>query len=190
MPLSDNLNKSQNLKILYNSWKNKTRPNTKWKMAGDMPGRMDWLVEQFSNLDSITEFGHYQGCSTTIWMACLPKKIVTVDINKFLNQKEHETIAKELGIDFKCIIDDDLAITIEETDLLFIDTMHTEDHTYKELKKHSNQVRKYLAFHDVNPKRFQTHLGIEKWLKEKNNDWKELYHDPNDCGFLILERNK
>jgi len=27
-------------------------------------------------------------------------------------------------------------------------------------------------------------------LKEENNNWKELYHDINDCGFLILERNK
>jgi len=188
MPLSDNLNKSAKLKKLYESWRNKTKSSVKWKMAGDMPSRMDWLVEKFSGLDSITEFGHYQGCSTAAWLACLPKKITTIDINKYLKQEEYKEIAEELKIEFQCIIADDLAIEIEETDLLFIDTMHTEDHTYKELKKHSDKVKKYIGFHDVNPVRFQTQAGIDRWLKEENLKWKTFYHDINDCGFLVLEK--
>ena len=173
---------------LYNSWKNKTRSNVRWKMAGDMPGRMDWLVEQFSGLDSITEFGHYQGCSTAVWLKCLPKKLISIDYATYLPQEEYKAIARELDIDFRIIIEDDLKVDIDETDLLFIDTMHTEDHTYLELKKHSNKVKKYIAFHDVNPEKFTTQKGIDRWLSEESTKWEKIYHDVDDCGFLVLKK--
>jgi hypothetical protein len=83
---------------------------------------------------------------------------------------------------------DDLAIDIEYTDLLFIDTKHTEERTYLELKKHAEKAKKYLAFHDVNPARFATPLGIKKYLDEYPGIWKEYYRDEIDCGFLVLQR--
>jgi hypothetical protein len=180
---------SSNLDILYNSWKNKTRKNVYWKMAGDMPTRMDWLVEIFSDLDTITELGHYQGCSTAVWLKCRPKKLVTIDYANHLPIKEYKSIADDIGVDMRVIIEDDLKIDIDYTDLLFIDTMHTEDHTYNELVKHGNKSKKYIAFHDVNPKIFGTQKGIDKWL-ETNKDWKTFYHDINECGFLVLEKNE
>jgi len=152
-----------------------------------MPERLDWLVENFSNLETITEFGHYQGCSTAAWLKCKPKNLTTVDIGLWLDQQIYQQIAKENHINFKCIIANDLEINITPTDLLFIDTMHSEEHTYQELKKHSNQVKKYLTFHDVNPKRFETYKGIDRWLLE-TNEWETFYHDTNDCGFLVLKR--
>ena len=158
-------------------------------MAGDMPSRMDWLVEKFSGLDTITEFGHYQGCSTAAWLKCKPKNLITIDIGLHLDQKEYQKIAEENGISFQCIIASSVEIDIEPTDLLFIDTMHTKEHTYLELKKNSNKVKKYLAFHDVNPKRFGTQEGIDQWLIEEDIKWKTLYHDVEDCGFLVLEKD-
>jgi hypothetical protein len=95
--------KEHNLKQLdelYISWKNKTRPDTKWKMTGDMTGRLDWLVETFSGLDSITEFGAYQGCSTAAWLKCLPKKLTTVDIGRALDENLYVELAKGIGVDF------------------------------------------------------------------------------------------
>lgn len=179
---------NNNLLELYNSWKNRTRPSTRWKMTGDITGRMDWLVETFTGVDSITEFGPFQGCSTSAWLVCGPKKIVTVDVNINLDIDQYTKIASELGIDFKFIHSSDLDIDIEETDLLFIDTMHTEEHTFLELDKHAGKVKKYLAFHDVNPVRFSTQAGIDRYLSNNPNQWKVLYHDINDCGFLVLER--
>lgn len=173
-----------------NLWKTKTLPNKNWKMAGDMPGRINWVIENFSGLESITEMGTYEGCSTVAWLACKPKKLVAIDILPKLDKTTYETYAAQLGIDFEYIIEDDLKITIAETDLLFIDTMHTENHTYKELKAHSNKVKKYLVFHDVNPARFSTHLGIDRWLDEGEKDnWNIFYKDELDCGFLVLARN-
>jgi predicted O-methyltransferase YrrM len=183
--------KEHNLKQLdelYMSWKNKTRPDTKWKMTGDMTGRLDWLVKTFSGLDSITEFGPYQGCSTAAWLKCLPKKLTTVDIGRALDEDLYAEIAKSIGVDFKYVIEDDLKVVIEETDLLFIDTMHTPDHTYLELTTHAHKAKRYLAFHDVNPTRFGTQEGIDRWHDEQPVRWNVVYHDIEDCGFLVLER--
>lgn len=178
------------LEELYNSWKNRTRPNTRWKMTGDITSRLDWMVLTFSGLNSITEFGPYQGCSTAAWLKCKPKKLVTVDIDKKLDEDLYKKIAKDLGIDFTYLIHNDLEIEIEETDLLFIDTMHTAEHTYLELKLHSHKVRKFLVFHDVHPERFGTQEGIDKWLAEQPNHWNVYYHDIIDCGLLVLQRNQ
>lgn len=183
-----NLSKNKKLNDLYLSWKNKTRPNTRWKMTGDMIGRLDWMINLFQGIESITELGPFQGCSTTAWLACGPKKLTTIDINQNIDVNEFSIISKELGIDFKFVLADDLKIEIEETDLLFIDTMHTDEHTYQELKLHAGKARKFLAFHDVNPQRFGTQAGIDRYLKENPNLWTTKYHDINDCGFLILER--
>ena len=181
--------KNMNLEELYSGWKNRTLPNIKWKMTGDMPDRLDWLVEKFSGLDTIVEFGSYQGCSTVGWLKCKPQKLIAVDYKLNLNLDLYSKIASEEGIDFKFILEDDLKVTIPETDLLFIDTIHTEDHTYKELSIHASFVKKYLAFHDVNPERFTVNKGIERYIAENPNIWKIIYHDINDCGFMVLERN-
>jgi hypothetical protein len=173
---------------LYLSWKNKTRPNTRWKMTGDITNRLDWLVKMFSGLESITEFGAYQGCSTAAWLKCRPKKLTTIDITRNLDEDEYLEIAKGLRIDFRYIIANDLDIEIEETDLLFIDTMHTADHTYLELTSHAAKSKRYLAFHDVHPTRFGTQEGLDRWHAEQPTPWNVVYHDIEDCGFLVLER--
>lgn len=179
-----------NLQQLFDAWKTKTKPNTKWKMAGDMPGRLDWLVKNFSGLDSITEFGSYQGCSTAAWLMCKPKKLIAVDPGPHLDLTLYSNVAKEASVDFTFIQADDLSIEIDYTDMLFIDTMHTEEHTYKELIKHAHKAKKFLAFHDVNPARFGTPKGIEKYLNENPGKWQEYYKDIVDCGFLVLKRVK
>lgn len=177
-----------NLQQLYDSWKNRSRPNVKWKMAGDMPGRLPWLVENFSGLDTITEFGSYQGCSTAGWLMCKPKKLLAVDWGSYLDVDLYKAAADSAGIKFEFVQSDDLAIDIDPTDLLFIDTRHTEEHTYLELKKHADKAKRFLAFHDINPARFATPLGIKKYLDEYPGVWKQYYKDEIDCGFLVLER--
>lgn len=172
---------------IFQQFKNKTRLNIRWKMVGDMYKRMDFIVDRFSGLDSIVEFGPYEGCSTAAWIMARPKKFTTVDQGIKLNIEEYHAAAKEVGVDFKFILGNDLNIDIEPADLLFIDTMHTAEHTYNELNKHAKKIKRYLAFHDVNPERFGTIEGIKRWWAN-NADWKAAYQDFNDCGFMILER--
>jgi len=177
-----------NLEELYNAWKTRSLPNIKWHMAGDMPDRLDWLVKNFSGLETIVEFGSYQGCSTVGWLKCKPKNLVAVDYKINLDVSLYKKIANQEDINFKFILEDDLKVSIPETDLLFIDTLHEADHTYKELSIHAKKVKKFIAFHDVNPEKFTVHEGINRYLAENPNIWDIFYHDIDDCGFMVLVR--
>lgn len=44
---------------------------------------------------------------------------------------------------------DTLKIEIEETDLLFIDTLHRYDQLFKELNLHAKNIKKYIVLHDT-----------------------------------------
>lgn len=177
-----------NLDELYNSWKSRTLPDITWRMTGDMPDRLDQLVENFSGLETIVEFGSFQGCSTVGWLKCKPKNLLSVDYELNLDVDLHKRIAKEEGVNFEFILEDDLKVVIPETDLLFIDTIHKAEHTYKELSLHASKAKKFIAFHDVNPKRFTVHKGIDRYLSENQNIWDVFYHDIIDCGFMVLSR--
>jgi len=172
---------------IFESFALKTRPNIKWKMAGDMPHRIKMLKEKFQGVKNITELGTYQGCSTALWLSLRPEKLTCIDIGTYLDLKTFQKAADEIGTDFKFIQANSLDITIEPCELLFIDTVHREDHVYQELTRHADKVSKFLAFHDVNEELSSTIFGIRKWHKE-NPNWKIYYENYWLCGFLILEK--
>jgi hypothetical protein len=57
-----------------------------------------------------------------------------------------------------------------------------------DLSIHAKKVKKFIAFHDVNPERFTVHEGIDRYLAENPNIWDIFYHDIDDCGFMVLVR--
>ena len=172
---------------IYQSFKNRTRPNIRWKMVGDMYRRMDYIQQTFQGVETITEFGPFQGCSTAAWLMLKPKTFITIDAGVALDVELYKKAAAEIKVDFKFIVSNDLETTINPCELLFIDTMHTEEHTYNELRLHADKVSKYLVFHDVAEPRFGTYAGIRKWWKDCP-EWHIKYHDNDDCGFLVLEK--
>jgi hypothetical protein len=42
-----------------------------------------------------------------------------------------------------------LEVDIDETDMLFIDTLHNGDQLEKELERSASKVKKFIAFHDT-----------------------------------------
>jgi len=42
---------------IVESFKNRTRPNIKWKMVGDMYRRINFIQQTFTGVQTITEFG-------------------------------------------------------------------------------------------------------------------------------------
>ena len=174
---------------IYQSFKDRTRLGIKWKMVGDMWSRMDYIQETFAGIQTITEFGPYQGCSTAAWINLRPKKFTTVDRGIALDVDLFKRAAEEVGVEFNFIIGSDLEIEIEPCELLFIDTVHTEEQTFNELTLHSHKVSKYIAFHDVTAPRFGTLDGINRWWKD-HPEWKLKYQDFDDCGFMVLERTE
>jgi hypothetical protein len=83
---------------------------------------------------------------------------------------------------------------IEETDLLFIDTRHTYRQCIEELK-FSNNVRKYIVFHDTvlfGQLGEDNELGLLTAIAEfllNNREWSVKEHYTNNNGLTVLQRN-
>jgi hypothetical protein len=123
----------------------------------------------------------------------LDKRIVDENISKV------KQICDELNISFEFHIADVLDITIENTDLLFIDTYHEYNQLKNELKLHSKKVNKYLIFHDtttfgINGETFKepNTVGILPAINEflsESLEWTLIEKFENNNGLIILEKN-
>jgi hypothetical protein len=139
--------------------------------------------------ESITEMGVRSIVSTWAFLAGKPKKMISIDIYHPSyyrgNLDEVENECKKEGIDFKFIQASTLDIDIEETDLLFIDTLHTYEHVKKELFLHGNKTKKYLVFHDTTSSP-EIVPAIEEFMKT-NPSWSIKDRYENNNGLIILE---
>lgn len=117
-----------------------------WSDIHEHLERMRQLGERCAH---ITEFGVRTGVSTIAWAAARPKVLVCYDVRRLADVEAVEHAAKEVGVAFTFFEKDVLATTIEPTDLLFIDTLHTYDQLQAELEKHSSFVRNYIVLHDT-----------------------------------------
>lgn len=88
-----------------------------------------------------------------------------------------------------------MTVTIEETDLLFIDTLHVYAQLAAELNRHQDKVRQYIVLHDTSlfADRDEGHDGgvglwpaVEALLAEGRFVLKARFHNNN--GLTILER--
>lgn len=139
----------------------------------------------------VTEFGVRTGNSTVAFLAGLSPtgKLVSYD----LNQPNFEAPDDAQGRWTFTQSNTAALPLIEETDFLFIDTLHTYDQVKQELK-HGNQARKWLAFHDT--VLFGTHgeigqRGINDAISEFQNanpHWKTFASCLHNNGMLVLER--
>lgn len=120
--------------------------------------------------EHITEMGVRDVVSTWAFLAAKPKKLVSIDINYTPNIEEAILLATQNDIQLEFKVQSTIAdnFEIEETDLLFIDTLHTYSQLKKELFMHGNRARKYLIFHDT------THFAYENEpnnIREQTNLW-------------------
>lgn len=108
------------------------------------------VLRRYANrCEHITEFGVLRVFSTYAFMSTLPKVLRSYDVNSHGNVQEAYKVAGEFGVDFKFLQQDSITSDIEETDLLFIDTLHTYHQLSLELRAHNNKVRKYIILHDT-----------------------------------------
>lgn len=152
------------------------------------------LKKYAEKVDVITEFGTGAGNATFALLMGNPKKLTTYDINPTINVKK---VQKDVGkyMEFNCIKADTSKIEIENTDLLFIDSLHTYKHLSKELELHSESVNKYMMFHDTvtfgrNDQRSDgpgLMTAIEEFI-EKNPRWSIIEHFEYQHGLTVLEK--
>lgn len=158
-------------------------------MHGDNAKRRQFYLDTFSGYETILELGVGFGQLSEVFLECATKHVIGVDLFASLNLDELNTLASEKNLQYTFICANDLEIDPIDCDVLFIDTNHSGDQTYQELKKFASNTKKYIALHDINPLFFTTLEGFNRWYDEEGkNDWQEYYRDYDECGLLVIER--
>lgn len=126
------------------------------KTPSDINEHLPLLRELASRCEHVTEFGtRWANGSTVAFLAAQPKTFVAWDLNAelIISQPVKQLVKNAGRTQFMPRVGNTLEITIEPTDLLFIDTLHTARQLLAELERHCDpkhqRVRKYLVFHDT-----------------------------------------
>ena len=163
----------------------------------DINEHLKILKELSDEVNHVTEMGVRTGNSTR---AFLNSDVIlrSYDIQMCESVQQLFKIAQEVGKDVQYIQANTLDLTIEETDFLFIDTLHNYDQLLAELRLHAPKTRKYIAFHDtqtfgVLPEgKSPTNLGLLpaliQYMIESNDQWKFKIHRTNNNGLTVIER--
>lgn len=162
---------------------------------GDINQHLPILYEYAKKCDSVVEFGVRYIVSTWAFLYANPKKMTSYDICDPSNWGANilDVYSLKGTTDFNFIKASTLQIEIEETDLLFIDTLHTYDQLKKELSLHSDKCKKYLIFHDTTT--FSKigedgSEGIQRAIDELviMGKWEYELVKTNNNGLTILKR--
>lgn len=188
----------------------------------DINEHLPTLKRYASECDHVTEMGVRSVVSTYSFAVAKPKKLICIDLH---HPKEWDNIWKSYGrsdmpsganrivdienycrdnnIYFSFVIGDTTRIEIEETDLLFIDTLHSYTQLKTELSLHSHKVKKYIILHDTESYKYtdedsgkigtnsKDKIGLLPALEEfleSNSNWKihEIFVNCN--GLTVLKR--
>jgi len=164
--------------------------------GSDIHEHLPVLKKYASECDHITEMGVRGIVSTWAFLAGKPKKMISYDIN---NPAEYGANINEVydnagDTDFKFIQANVSDIEIEETDLLFLDTLHVYRQLKKELELHSAKTRKYIIMHDTQSFGVRGADGGEGLRRavneflESDNNWHIKEDLTNNNGLTILSR--
>jgi hypothetical protein len=154
------------------------------------------LYELAKECETIVEMGVRTGVSTRAFLNT-DAALLSIDIKKNTTVEKLFALADTSGKSCQYMIGDVLKIEIPETDLLFIDTLHTYEQLTQELKLHGNKAKKYLIFHDTHTFGVSGENGIDKRglvpaiieFVIANTHWKFHIHKTNNNGLTVLKRS-
>lgn len=155
------------------------------RTPSDINEHLKTLREYADKCSHVTEFG-VRGCvSLHAFLVSKAKKVVAYDI-------ANVNVPKCDKLTFICA--DVLKVDIEPTDLLFIDSFHTESQLRTELDRHSGNVRHYIAMHDTTTFGEVGEDGgrglmfaLRQFLRV-TLDWNICYETSANNGLVIISR--
>lgn len=165
----------------------------------DIYEHLPTLYNYSKKCKTIVEFGVRWGFSTWAFLAALPKHMISYDIEQhpdlLLTKLKEESILND--IDYSFIIGNTLELTIQDTDLLFIDTLHTYTQLKCELFRYVNNVNKYIILHDTVSFGDKGEDGLTPGLNTAINEflkeykfWKIENFFSNNNGLTVLINTK
>jgi hypothetical protein len=156
------------------------------RTKSDINEHLPTLKRYADECEHVTELGVRGAVSLSAFLASNAKRVVAVDI---LNV----AVPESDKLTFICA--DDLTIRIQETDLLFIDTLHNYLHLKAELALHAYKAKKYIAFHDTfifgengDDGCLGLNHAIREFLTNNSDEWELEYHTDNNNGLTIIKR--
>lgn len=153
------------------------------------------LIKYTEQCDHITEVGHNVGHTARTFVQHKPKKLIAYDILDFSNNGVKE-LCEANGIEYKFSVTDSLKINdneFEETEFLWLDGNHSANHVYKELKKFSSKVGKYIFSDDTEaegtpgPTGYGVIEGFKRFLNE-TDEWELEVQSILGPGFIGIKR--
>lgn len=178
---------------------------TELETKSDINEHLHDLYSLACDCTHVTEMGSRFGASTKAFLkANVSLRAYDLDIHKPL--MDLFKIARTIGKDVEYLKGNTLEILIDPTDMIFIDTWHSQQQLRDELKLHGNAARKYLAFHDThtygvrdeqkdwaaNPNRkAMANQGLLPAIIDfliMNPQWQFKMHKSNNNGLTVLER--
>lgn len=170
--------------------------NIRYTNPSDIFNHLPYLENLARQCNHVTEFGVRTACSTSALISGCKNKVVSYDLYWSPAVKELQEMKLPCEWRFIKANTTDPSIEIEETDFLFIDTLHTYKQLNIELKLHGNKARRWIGFHDTESqgKESDDVLGAEginraiiEFLRA-NNAWKIIYDVAFNNGLCIIER--
>jgi len=166
----------------------------------DISAHLPLLEYLASKCIHITEFGTRDGFSTCAFMSGLQKtrgRLVSFDIDmpSFMDEfKNMEDLPCSWDFRQRSTVDEDL--NIEETDLLFVDSLHTYEQVRDELRLHAARVGKFIVFHDTYShgefsRDIKGREGILRAINEfvdSSSEWEQVYKVDVNHGLIVLEK--
>lgn len=165
--------------------------------ATDIVEHLDRLRALAAACEHVTEFG-VRGAngSTVALLAGQPSTFVAWDINPaaIVSQAVLDLLRVAGFTRFQPRVGDSLLVSIEPTDLLLIDTLHTADQLASELARHEEHVARWIALHDTATFGDVGEDGgpglrdaVARFLERRR--WWWIREDcPHNNGLMILER--
>lgn len=152
--------------------------------------------------EHVTEFGVRSAKSTAALLMAKPKTLISWDIDPLaiVSQTIADLWFASRGVtDFQPRVGDSTKVEIEETDLLFIDSLHTGKQLQTELRKHGMKARKFIVLHDTETFGEIGEDGkgpglvpvIRRWrCTEVFPAWRPVLRLVNNNGLSVLQREK
>jgi glycosyltransferase involved in cell wall biosynthesis len=154
------------------------------------------LLASLVNGKNVVEFGVRDGNSTTAFLRGMPKSLVSYDIFPCSRADVLAKCAQAAGIDFRFELGSSVKVELAPTDILFIDTIHTEAQLAAELARHADKITELIILHDTETfgERGEDggkglNFAVRAFLA-KTDEWAELVRYAHNNGLTILHRTK
>jgi hypothetical protein len=160
------------------------------KTSVDINEHMDFLRDLAGTVDHVTELSNWINGAAIAMLMGNPKMFVAVAHGPKPEWEHFRTAVHG----FKTFVGKIGEVDIDQTDLLFIDTVHTAEAKTIELNKYASKVNKYIVLHDTTTfgeKGQDGGAGIMAAVRlfvKNNPEWTVKDHFENNHGLLVLSR--